>query len=412
MGLLGCIADDLTGASDLANELAGRGMRVVQTVGVPTGEVAEADAIVISLKSRSTPAAEAVSLSLAALEWLRVAGCTHIFFKYCSTFDSTREGNIGPVLEALRAATGAGAVIACPAFPATGRTVYQGHLFVGQRLLDESGMEHHPLNPMTDSNLVRVLQAQMRGQVGHLPLADLRAGLAASRMSAFGPDIGAVIADAIDVADLDRLGAYCATQSLSSGASGLGAGIARAMVGRDAGRASMPMPAVRGGRAVIAGSCSRATRRQVKAMADRFPALRILFGGGRSSEEILGDACAWIDAQDPATPILIYSSAAPDEVVAREAGEEAGALIESLLSDIAAHLVARGVEALIVAGGETSGAVVQRLGVSSLAIGPEIDPGVPWTIGRRDAAPPILLALKSGNFGSDDFMIKAWDQLP
>lgn len=415
--LIGCIADDLTGATDLANELVSRGLRTVQLIGAPAAPLSlDAEAVVIALKSRSIDPAAAVALSLEALGWLREAGCPRFYFKYCSTFDSTPRGNIGPVLEAMARELGVSAVVACPAFPATGRTVYQGHLFVGDRLLNESGMQLHPLNPMTDPDLVRVLQAQMSGPVRLLPRTDLVAGRAAVRIGDLAQaGAGAVIADSIDDADLATLGAYCATVKLSSGGSGLGAGIAGALAGPGKARASAALPAVPAGhRAIISGSCSSVTQRQVKTALAVYRAFRVTLKKHETPAEAIQAGVAWIDAQTPGEPLLIYSTASPAEVAAQrdDWGDDVSAVLETILADLAAHLVERGARALVVAGGETSGAVIQRLAQTRLEIGPEIDPGVPWTVGRAHDGQALLLTLKSGNFGTDDFMLKAWEHLP
>ncbi|WCT74156.1 four-carbon acid sugar kinase family protein [Sphingomonas naphthae] len=413
--LLGCIADDLTGASDLAGELVARGMRTMQVMGIPNEALPDdLDAVVVALKSRTTPVAEAVGESLAALRWLRESGCERIFFKYCSTFDSTPQGNIGPVLEALAAELGADFSIACPAFPANRRTVYQGHLFVGDRLLNESGMENHPLTPMKDADLVRVLQAQITGKAGLIPLGEIRArSVAAKAQALIAAGTTVAIADAIDDGDLAIVGAYCAGLPLTSGASGLGVAVGAALMGADAGGAPAPLPALGGRRAVISGSCSLATRRQVAAVRERMPACRIALDEGETPATLIARARDWIAAQAGDGPILIYSTADPAEVARQRALDpNASAVLEEVLAEIAAHLVDQGARALVVAGGETSGAVVQRLGVTRLRIGPEIDPGVPWTIGGGGPNDRLLLALKSGNFGSDDFMSKAWEMLP
>ena len=411
---LGCIADDFTGATDLANELASRGLRTSLLFGTPVAaENAKADAVVVALKSRSIAADVAVEQSLAALRWLRQGGCERFFFKYCSTFDSTNDGNIGPVLEALAAELGTEAVIACPAFPATGRTVYQGHLFVGDRLLSESNMRDHPLNPMRDSDLVWVLQRQTRGTVGLLPHHIIAAGRTAETMAERRETgMAAVIADAVCEEDLVALGQYCAGVPLASGASGLASGIARALAPSNAGRASAPLPG-RGAarRAILAGSCSAATRRQVELAAKVYPSFRLWLDAGETPQDVIARAKDWIAKQAPDRPLLIYSTAAPDMVEAQRRAwpEGASAAFEAILAEIAAHLFGKGDGALIVAGGETSGAVVSRLGLDSIDIGPEIDPGVPWTIAARRDGAPLLLALKSGNFGSDDFFLKAWE---
>lgn len=412
--LLGCIADDFTGATDLANELASRGLRTSLLFGTPDGaDLPEADAVVIALKSRSIAPDAAVEQSLAALRWLRSAACERYYFKYCSTFDSTDAGNIGPVLEAMAADLGVEAVIACPAFPATGRTVYQGHLFVGDRLLNESTMRDHPLNPMLDADLVRILQRQMRGTVGLLARETLCSGKAADAMAKHREaGITAVIADAICDKDLALLGHYCAGVRLSSGASGLASGIALALASPDATRASATLPkAGTTRRAILAGSCSAATRRQVALAAERYPSLRLSLDAGVTPHDVITRAKDWIDNQASDRPILVYSTAAPDMVEAQRRAwpDGASAAFEAILAELAAYLFEDGDGALIVAGGETSGAVVSRLGLGRIDIGPEIDPGVPWTIAARREAPPLLLALKSGNFGSDDFFLKAWE---
>lgn len=414
---LGCIADDLTGATDLANELAQGGLEAVVLVGEHLSDLvipAGAQAVVVALKSRSIAAELAVAQSLEALAALRSAGAKRIYFKYCSTFDSTAEGNIGPVLDALAEALGATGAIACPAFPATGRTVYNGHLFVGTQLLSDSPLRHHPLNPMTDSNLVRVLQAQMRGKVGLVTRRDVAGGALDAAIATQQADGAvAVIADAIDDDDLSALGRHCAGAPLSSGGSGLGAGIARAIAGEGAPRASAALTAAGGRRAIVAGSCSQATRRQLAHAVQHYPSLRVVLDAGRTEAQALEEIRTWVGAQDPAATVVIYSTAAPDEVERqRQAwGGEVSAAFERILGAASAWLVESGVRELIVAGGETSGAAIAALGCSTLAIGPEIDPGVPWTIAGTADGETLLLALKSGNFGGDDFMVRAWEQL-
>jgi 3-dehydrotetronate 4-kinase len=428
--LLGCIADDFTGATDLANMLVRGGMRTVQTIGVPeTPEVAAAacaaDALVVALKSRTIDAADAVSQSLAALEWLRAQGCRQFFFKYCSTFDSTDAGNIGPVAEALLDALadlpGGGLTIACPAFPENGRTVYRGHLFVADALLNESGMEHHPLTPMRDPNLVRVLERQSRGKVGLVRYDTVARGSDAVRDALAAEQAKGVriaIADAISDSDLHTLGAACADRVLVTGGSGLALGLPENF--RRAGLLSAAcdaaaLPCVDGGAAVLAGSASRATLAQVGAWRASRPAFRIdplaLARGAPLVEQAVAFAREHFDASTP-EPVLVYATATPAEVRAaqHELGvERAGALVEVALASIARALHALGVRRFVVAGGETSGAVVQALGVRALRIGAQIDPGVPATVSIGPT--PLALALKSGNFGSVDFFEKALRQL-
>ena len=418
MTLLGCIADDFTGATDLASMLVRNGMRTVQLIGVPGPDIPapEADAVVVALKSRTAPPEAAVRDSLAALDWLRGAGCRQFFFKYCSTFDSTEHGNIGPVADALVAALGCGFALACPAFPANGRSVYQGHLFVGRALLSESGMEHHPLTPMTDPNLVRVLSRQTGGTVGLVPYEVVDAGASAIRraMTAL-KEAGNryAIVDAVSDAQLRAIGAAADGHALLTGGSGVAMELPENF--RRAGllpRLDDPgaLPEVAGHAAVLAGSCSRATLLQVATARGRVPVLELDPLATPDAGALAAQAAAWLDGKLGETPVVVAASAPPDRVAALQAKlgrDGAGALVEDALSRIAAVLVARGVRRMVVAGGETSGAVVSRLGVRSLRIGAEIDPGVPWTL-AEGASDPMRLALKSGNFGGRDFFLKAF----
>lgn len=414
--LLGCIADDFTGATDLANMLVRGGMRTVQSIGIPSAEMAEgldADAIVIALKSRTTPAEDAVVESLAALEWLRERGCEQIFFKYCSTFDSTAAGNIGQVSEALLASLGSDFTLACPAFPENGRTIFRGHLFVQDQLLNESGMQNHPLTPMTDANLVRVLQSQTRLKVGLLRYDSVAKGVESVRnkiaeLRADG--IGMAIADALSDADLYVLGAACADLPLLTGGSGLALGLPENF--RQAGKLrhshdAANLQAVAGKEVVLAGSASLATNGQVAAWLEAGrPALRIDPLALAAGEPVVEQALAF--ARGSAETVLIYATSTPDEVKAVQARlgvERAGAMVEQALGQIAHGLFEAGVRRFVVAGGETSGAVVQALGVQLLQIGGQIDPGVPATV--SSGAEPLALALKSGNFGGRDFFAKA-----
>ncbi|CAE6781732.1 3-oxo-tetronate kinase [Paraburkholderia nemoris] len=419
--LLGCIADDFTGATDLANMLVRGGMRTVQTIGVPTSnEAVEADALVVALKSRTIPAADAVAQSLAALDWLRAQGCRQFFFKYCSTFDSTDAGNIGQVtdalLDALRADTGATAfTIACPAFPENGRTIYRGHLFVGDTLLNESGMENHPLTPMRDANLVRVLQRQTGSKVGLVRHDAVAKGVSRVRESidALRNDgVRMAIADAVSDEDLYILGEACADLALITGGSGVALGLPgnfrrAGLLAEQADAAQLPR--VEGLSVVLAGSASKATNAQVAMWRETRSSFRIDPLAVARGEPVIEQALAFAQEHfDKAQPVLIYATATPDEVkaVQRELGvSEAGHLVEATLASIARGLRERGVRKFVVAGGETSGAVVQALGVHTLRIGAQIDPGVPAT--ATTGAEPLALALKSGNFGSTDFFEKA-----
>jgi uncharacterized protein YgbK (DUF1537 family) len=417
MPLLGCIADDFTGATDLANTLVRQGMRTVQTIGIPGQELSEAieaDALIVALKSRMAPVDQAVAESLAALHWLRERGCRQFLFKYCSTFDSTERGNIGPVTEALLEALGSDFTIACPAFPETGRTLFRGHLFVQDALLSESGMEHHPLTPMTDANLVRFLGRQTKLPVGLLRYDQVAAGAAATRarideLRQAGTRIA--IADALSNADLLTLGEACRDLPLITGGSGIALGLpenfrrAGLLVSQNA----ASLEALPGRGVVLAGSASKATNGQVAAWLEAGrPALRIDPLALARGDAVVAGALAFAERDEP---VLIYATSAPEEVraVQQELGvERAGTLVEQALGEIARQLYEAGVRHFVVAGGETSGAVVQALGVRALRIGEQIDPGVPATgaIGL-DAR----LALKSGNFGGVDFFAKALGQL-
>lgn len=426
MPLLGCIADDFTGATDLASTLVRQGMRTVQLIGVPrgvprgvpeAGDVPDADALVAALKIRTAPPADAVRTALAALAWLRAAGCHQFFWKYCSTFDSTDAGNIGPVADALVEALGCGFALACPAFPENGRTVYQGHLFVGSKLLNESGMEAHPLTPMRDANLVRVLSAQSVGTVGLVPFAIVDQGPAAIRRAMTAVKESGrrfAIVDALTDAHLLAIGEAAAAHALLTGGSGVAMGLPEnfrraGLLAADGDAGSLPD--VRGAAAVLAGSCSRATLLQVGTARDRVPTLELDALATPDAAVLAGRALAWAEDKLGDAPIVIATSAPPDRIAALQArlGREAAAsLVEDTLARIAEGLVVRGVRRLVVAGGETSGAVVSRLGVQRLRIGAEIAPGVPWTYAERAGA-PLLLALKSGNFGGTEFFLDAFE---
>jgi uncharacterized protein YgbK (DUF1537 family) len=414
--LLGCIADDFTGATDLANTLVKGGMTAVQVIGVPTGPLPEADAVIIALKSRTAPVGEAVAQSLAACEALLAAGAKQIFWKYCSTFDSTDQGNIGPVADALLKRLGSGFALACPAFPTNGRTIYLGHLFVGNALLNESGMENHPLTPMTDANLVRVLGRQTDGAVGLVSFTTVEQGAAATRQAMMRmAEQGRryAIVDAVTDQHLLAIGEAAAQHALITGGSGVAMGLPENF--RCAGILpargdAASLPPMQGMAAVVAGSCSRATLGQIGLARDHVPVLELDALATPDAATLTAQALEWVAGKLAADrPVVIAASAPPEKVAALQSKlgrDAAGALIEAAMAAIAEGLVARGVGRLVVAGGETSGAVVQRLGVTALRIGPEIDPGVPWTFAEPRG---LHLALKSGNFGARDFFLKAFD---
>ena len=419
---LGCVADDFTGATDLANNLVRAGMRVLQTIGVPAVPamaMSDVDAVVVALKSRTAPVQEAVAQSVAAARWLRAQGAPQIYFKVCSTFDSTPLGNIGPVAQALLAEAGADFALVTPAFPENGRTVFKGHLFVGDVLLSDSPMRHHPLTPMTDANLVRVLQAQLRGA---------RAGLMEHRVVARGAaavreriavlrqqGIAFAVADAVTDDDLRVLAAATQDLALVVAGSGLAIGMP-ALHGLQPSAQAAQLPPALGAQAIVSGSCSAATQAQVADFMARGGAaflvdpLQLAAG-----QDVAAAALHWAVPRLATGPVLVYATAPPDAVQAAQAqlgAERAGALVEAALGRVAQGLVHAGVGQLLVAGGETAGACVQALGITQLRIGPQIDPGVPWCHAAASAVGPALhLALKSGNFGGVDFFTRAFTSL-
>ena len=421
--LLGCIADDFTGATDLSTNLVESGMRTIQWFGsdIAPEMARDVDAVVLALKTRSIPADLAVRQSLDGLAALRSLGCKRFFFKYCSTFDSTSDGNIGPVASALLAALGAKQTIFCPSFPKNGRTVYQGHLFVGESLLSESGMQHHPLNPMTDSNLVRILSRQTPLRVGLVPYGIVDEGPEAIRTHLGRLESSAVplvIADAVDDEQLEKLAAACTDRVLLTGGSGLGKALPAAY--RSAGLlpasfAKAELPRIPGRTAILCGSCSPATLEQVEQSKSRCRSLRLdVERCLREGDSLVDQIISWAADDDSLRPLLIFSTSAAHEVAAlqvRHGREALAAAIERCFAEIADHLVHDlHFTRLIVAGGETAGAVVSRLGIKALRIGPPIAPGVPWT--QAIARQPLALALKSGNFGDPDFFQKAVGMLP
>ena len=420
---LGCIADDFTGATDMASMLVKGGLRTVQTIGVPPDgfENIAADAVVVALKTRSIPAEDAVAQSLEALAALRKTKARRFFFKYCSTFDSTAAGNIGPVAAALEEELRADWVPFCPALPVNGRTVFNGHLFVGDSLLNESGMEMHPLNPMRDSDLRRGLAAQSTTTPGLIPARVVRAGADAVRRAIVEhrrKDIHFSIVDCVDDADLDVLGDAFNDLILVTGGSGLAVGLGKAWV-RERRVEEHDDPAAleprEGPGVILSGSCSQTTLAQVRAFeAQGGSVLRIDPVELANGTSALAEAAQWAGAGLGSKPIAIVASDTPDGVAAVQSelgAEKAGQVIEQAFAQLARALVSNGVERLVVAGGETSGAVVSALGVEAMTIGPEIDSGVPWTQVVQGECEGLCLALKSGNFGDEDFFTKAFEVL-
>ncbi len=420
--VLGCIGDDYTGSSDLANALTRAGLRTVQTIGLPAAglDLSAVDAVVIALKSRSIDPADAVAMTLPARDWLRAHGARHIMFKICSTFDSTDRGNIGPVMDALRGGGDAPLVLVNSAFPETGRTIYRGQLFVGDVPLNESPLKDHPLNPMHDANLVRVLARQSTTRIGLIGLDSVEAGAEAirARMTELAAEgCGAAIADCVFDRQLAAIGRAALETPLSVGASGLGIGLASALIERgdvERSAAAQPPAATGGPIAMLSGSCSAATLEQVAQAESWAQVLRIdprrLLTEPAEVQRVL----EWALEHMGRGPILIASSASPQAVQALQAefgAEAAGSAIEQAMGQIAAALVPAGLRRLIVAGGETSGAVVNSLGLTAFAIGAEIAPGVP-VLRNVGGGPGMVLALKSGNFGGRDFFADAAAMMP
>ena len=416
--LLGCIADDFTGATDLANNLVRAGMRVVQTIGVPNAPLsAEVDAVVVALKSRTISPQDAIDQSLQALQWLQDQGAQQIYFKYCSTFDSTAQGNIGPVTEALMQALQTDFTIATPAFPDNGRTVFKGYLFVGDVLLNESGMQHHPLTPMTDANLVRVMQAQCTSKVGlltHKTIAQGATAISQEITNLKQQGVRIAIVDAVSNDDLMRLGPALKGMPLVTAGSGVAIGLPQNFGLSPTPQASV-LPKASGLQAVVSGSCSQATNRQVahfKATGRPTFLIDPLHLKG-SWEDLVQEALAWAQGHLASGPVLVYSTATPESVQAVQSQlgvEVAGHQVEQALAAIARGLVQQGVQQMVVAGGETSGACVQALAIEQLQIGPQIDPGVPWCHAHTPMG-SVHITLKSGNFGTDDFFTKAFSIL-
>lgn len=418
MWKLGVIADDFTGATDIAGFLAINGIATIQVNGIPGEDFpADADAFVISLKSRSCPSDLAIKDSLDALQWLRKKGCTQIFFKYCSTFDSTSQGNIGPVTDALMDALQADITIICPALPVNGRTVYKGYLFVYDELLNESGMKNHPLNPMTDAKISRIMEVQSGGRAGNLYADIVDQGSEVVRkeiQKARAEGFRYVVVDTLSEEHLDIIARACSDLVLVTGGSGLAAGLAK-LTDRsgDAVAAAIATGAPRKNPGVIlSGSCSTATNRQVQIYRQKAASLYLNADQCLDDPDYIQDLYDWTltHLEDPYAPLL-YATTDPMElsrIKAAHPGRDVGMAIEKIFGSLAARLRDASVTNFIVAGGETSGMVVQSLGLSAFHIGPQIDPGVPWV---KAVGQAVYLALKSGNFGSDDFFAKAQEDI-
>jgi uncharacterized protein YgbK (DUF1537 family) len=410
--VIGAIADDFSGATDLASVLVDAGL-ATQLVFDPNAVMdVDSDAIVVALKARSGSAEVARRQALQVAEALQRRDCKRIYFKYCSTFDSTMMGNIGPVADALLEVTGSQHTVVCPAYPSNGRTIYCGHLFVEHRLLCESSMRDHPLTPMRDSSLIRLMAAQSDRPVGLVPLDTVCQGPQAVRealASARDHGISYSVVDAITDGHLDTLAAATVDFPLVTGAAGLAAALAR-VLSAGAARRGSPTPAIGGMAAIVAGSASEQTRRQVQHFATKGETYTLDLSQGEH-EQLVEAALAWARERIGEEPVLVAADSSPDAIAAlhaRHGREQAGAFVEGVLAEIAVRLVALGVRRLLVAGGETSGAVMARLGIASVTVGGAIAPGIPWTY----APGPMAIALKSGNFGPVDLFSQAFERLP
>lgn len=416
--MIGVIADDFTGGTDVAVAFRRAGLRVLIQFGTehPLRATDGADVVVVALKTRTVPVDQAVEESLRAGRELRAAGARQLFFKFCSTFDSTPAGNIGPVCDALAELAGSDLAVVVPSSPAHGRTQYNGHLFVNNQLLSDSPMRHHPLTPMTDSRIPELLRAQTARTVSLVALQEVHTGSAAlaekfTSLRAAGTAYAVV--DAIDAGDLAIIGGAILDHPFVSGAAGLAAGLATAVAERatpaDGPAAPADVPRSDGPAIALAGSCSARTLQQIAAMqAAGHPSYQLDAVSVPDSHLLAEAALSWYETQPADLTPLIYSSLPPEKL--RESQRllgvaESAQILETAMGLIARGLVRRGVRRIVVAGGETSGSVVTALEVSGGLIGSEAAPGVPWIF--ASGTTPITLLLKSGNFGDIDFLIRA-----
>lgn len=413
---LGVIADDFTGATDIASFLVENAMRTVQVNGVPQEALdIEADAIVVSLKSRSCAVDEAINDSLNALTWLKAQGCQQFYFKYCSTFDSTEQGNIGPVTDALMAELGQSFTVVCPALPVNGRTVYKGNLFVFDQPLHESGMRHHPVTPMRDSNVLRLMEKQSQGKSGLVNHQVIEQGVEAvqSQLAQLqSQGVNYAVLDTTTMDQLETLGRAVQSMTLVTGGSGLAAGLAKAW-GRQKAQAQAAVssgqpsqqPAV-----ILSGSCSEMTNRQVAYYQSLAPHFALEVTQCFDNPDYAQQVASWVlEHQTGQYAPMVYATADPQtlERIQQQYGAQASSeAVEGFFSLLAHLLKEQGIVNFIVAGGETSGTVTQSLKVSGFHIGPQIAPGVPWV---KAVDGGLSLALKSGNFGDEHFFKTAQD---
>ncbi|MEZ5924081.1 MAG: four-carbon acid sugar kinase family protein [Hyphomicrobiaceae bacterium] len=408
--LLGAIADDLTGGIELASMLVAQGVRTGFGIGPAASLVEDAEAQVIALKTRVIPADEAVTAVLGGAERLITRGARQVFFKYCATFDSTPAGNIGPCAEALIDRLDAHRALFCPALCETGRTVYQGHMFGGSTLLSDSPKRFDPLTPMTDSNLVRVLQAQSRQKVGLIDHSIVEAGPEAIRyrseqLAAEGATLQ--IVDTLNENHLAAIADAAAGMPLLTGNSSVAAHLPACWRRSGDLQATAPimLAGVDGPGAVIAGSVAEQTRQQLAVFGTHHPVLTLHLERAFAGDDLVGEAMTFArqcmrQCRDFAISTAV-PQAAVDQLQTRFGRAETAAQAEFILSTLAHRFVHElGVRRIVVAGGETSGAVVAALGLTRLEVGPYLGLGMSRAITRTE---PILgLSLKSGKLGSLD----------
>ncbi|GEM77969.1 3-oxo-tetronate kinase [Vibrio superstes] len=410
---IGVIADDFTGATDAASFIVKGGMSAIQLSGIQDSTKGiDVDALVVSLKSRSCDVNKAVKDSLEACDWLLDEGCDLIYFKYCSTFDSTEKGNIGPVVEALKTRLSQPSVLLCPALPVNGRTVYQGHLFVFDRLLSESGMRSHPITPMTESNLLRVIGSQSAAKAGLISWHDIaqqRIKEKQAELELAGKEL--IICDSVSDEDLERLAEVAQSQKLVSGGSGLVGAIAKTVSATDAsleGKVQV-CDSLKG--VVLSGSCSEVTNEQVNSYKEIAPSLKLDVSRCLNDETYLEEVLVWVVSHTKQICFpMVYATVRPDELanIQSKFGQKASIGVEALFHQLVKKLYGMGFNTFISAGGETSGTVTQALSIESFRVGQEIAPGVPW---MSSIDGEVWLALKSGNFGDVQFFEHAQEQL-
>lgn len=413
--MLGAVADDFTGATDLAMMLRASGHRVVVAIEdaqLDAEQLEAADAVVIALKTRTAPVADAVSRSRAAISRLQGWGATRFYVKYCSTFDSTDRGNIGPVLDAAREMLGAERCVVVPSLPANGRRVREGLLFVHEQLLEDSPMRHHPLTPMTRSRVADLLRPQTTGEVAEIHRSTVLEGPGALREALAGAPAPYIVLDTETDEDLAAIGAATSEDVLVSGGSGLALGIPGPTGTGEDWQAPAP-----GRRAVLCGSVSAQSLAQI-AHASRTQPVHVIDVRSAAADPSAAAAriLEWIDPLEAAAIPVVCAARTREDVLSPDSLDPAGALdpaatVEAVIAAVAAGLVTSGrSSSLIVAGGESSGAVVGALGATALRIGPEIAPGVCWSLAESRGR-TLALALKSGNFGGEDMFTTAWEVL-